>query len=166
MFENFFIDFFNKYKGGHNFLHIVTPEEICIYEGELSNGKSCGINCIPVEFFENSPVRVFKFLSCFVSGVICRSHVPRLLTDTFLKPVVKNRQEDPTYNRNYKPLAVANSASKFIEKVIFSRIERYLGTSSNQFGFKKSHSTGQCIYALKETINYYFSLKTQVFACF
>ena len=67
---------------------------------------------------------------------------------------------------NYRPIAVATSATKLIEKVIYSRIERHLRTSSNQFGFKKAHSTDQCIYALKETINYYYSLNTPVFACF
>ena len=116
---------------------MTTPEEMCIYAGELSNGKSCGIDCIPAEFFKNAPARVFEFMSRFVNGVMCHSYVPRLLTDILLKPVVKSSLKDPTDSGNYRLIAVATSASKLIEKVIYSRIERYLRTSSNQFGFKK-----------------------------
>ena len=34
---------------------------------------------------------------------------------------------------------------------------------SNQFGFKKGHSTDLCIYALKEHIEYYENRNTSVF---
>ena len=80
---------------------------------------------------------MFQFLSYFVNGIVCYSHVPRALTDIHLKPVVKNCQKDPTDSGSYRPIAVATSASKTIEEVIYSRIYRYLGNSSNQFGYKK-----------------------------
>ena len=50
------------------------------------------------------------------------------------------------------------SASKMIEKVIYSLVEHFVEPSYNQFGFKNGHSTDPCSYALKETINYYYSL--------
>ena len=46
------------------------------------------------------------------------------------------------------------------------RLEAYLYSSDNQFGFKSKHSTELCIYALKETIQYYKHLNTPVFVCF
>ena len=43
------------------------------------------------------------------------------------------------------------------------KCEDYLSTCSNQFGFKKGHSTDLCIYALKEYIEYYKNRNTSVF---
>ena len=80
--------------------------------------------------------------------------------------MVKSSQKDPTDSVNYRLTAVATRDSKLMEKVIYSRNERYLGTSPNQLGFKKTHSTDQCIYALNETINYYYILSTPLSACF
>ena len=46
---------------------------------------------------------------------------------------------------------------------ILLKYEEYLFTSSNQFGYKKGHSTDLCIYALKEFIKYYKKRSTSVF---
>ena len=47
-----------------------------------------------------------------------------------------------------------------------NRIENFLTTNGNQFGFKKGHGTDQCIYALKEVIQMYNSLNTGISLCF
>ena len=60
----------------------------------------------------------------------------------------------------------ALAASKIFETLILNRIENYLVTSDNQFGFKPKHSTELCIYALKEVVNYYKSLNTPIYLCF
>ena len=63
---------------------MTTPEELFLYAREFYNGKSYGIDCIPAEFYKNASVPVFQFLSRFVNGVMCRSHVPWLVTDIVL----------------------------------------------------------------------------------
>ena len=56
--------------------------------------------------------------------------------------------------------------SKIIEVIILGRIEIFLDTNPNQFGFKKKHDTDQCICVIKE-INYlYQTLNGSVFVCF
>ena len=39
-------------------------------------------------------------------------------------------------------------------------------TAPYQIGFRRNHSTDMCIFALKETVNYYHALNTPVFICF
>ena len=51
------------------------------------------------------------------------------------------------------PIALASVFSKMIEVIILARIEIFLDTNPNQFGFKKKHGTDQCIYVLKEIID-------------
>ena len=47
---------------------------------------------------------------------------------------------------NYRPIALASVVSKVAEIVIYNRISGYLDTCPNQFGFKRNHSTDQCMY--------------------
>ena len=41
---------------------------------------------------------------------------------------------------------------------MLDRIEMYMITNPNQFGFKRKHGTDQCIYDLKEIIDLYRKL--------
>ena len=47
-----------------------------------------------------------------------------------------------------------------------NRLEEYLWTNDNQFGFKSGHSTDLCIYALTEFIEYFKSRSTSVYVAF
>ena len=56
--------------------------------------------------------------------------------------------------------------SKLVEVIMLDRIEMYMNTNPNQFGFKRKHGTDQCIYVLKEIIDLYRRLNGSVFVCF
>lgn len=53
-----------------------------------------------------------------------------------------------------------------MENVILCKIESYIDTSHNQFGFKRKHSTDLCIYALKNIVQYYRHHNSPIFTCF
>ena len=147
-------------------IKVVTPEEICLLAGELDSTKAMGSDHIPCQVFKYAPVSMLRWLANFFNGVLSHMYVPTGLSDVLIRPIIKNKLNDPRDSSNYRPIAIATSASKLVEKLIMERLVTYLGTSSNQFGFKKYHSVDMCIYALKETINYYRSLGTPLFACF
>ncbi len=56
--------------------------------------------------------------------------------------------------------------TQIIELIIFERIEGLLVTTDNRFGFKSKHSTDMCVYAFRQTIDYYNSHGNPVFICF
>ena len=60
---------------------------------------------------------------------------------TIMAPIIKNKSGDLSGNNNYRPIALATVASKLFESLILSRATPFLTTCSNQFGFKKQHST-------------------------
>ena len=62
--------------------------------------------------------------------------------------------------------ALASVISKLVEMIMLDRIEMYMITNPNQFGFKRKHGTDQCIYVLKEIIDLYRKLNGSVFVCF
>ena len=76
---------------------------------------------------------------------------------------MKNKCGNISESNNYRPIALATIISKLFESVLLVKCEDYLSTCSNQFGFKKGHSTDLCIYALKEYIKYYKNRNTSVF---
>ncbi len=53
--------------------------------------------------------------------------------------------------------------TKIFENVLFTRLEYYVLTNANQFGFKSKHGTDMCIYALKEIVLTYRSLNLTMF---
>ena len=52
------------------------------------------------------------------------------------------------------------------EHIIAERLEIYLWTNENQFGFKSGHSTDPCVYALTEFIEYSKSRSASVYVAF
>ena len=81
-------------------------------------------------------------------------------------PIVKDKSGKLASKDNYRPVALASLISKVLEIVIFKRLEDFIETGSNPFGFKKSHSTDMCIYTLKELISHYRKLGSNVYLCF
>ena len=67
---------------------------------------------------------------------------------------------------NYRPIALASVVSNVDEILIYNRISVYLDTCPNKFGFKRNHSTVQCILVLKEIIDAYCIINGCVFTCF
>ena len=83
-----------------------------------------------------------------------------------LSVVIKGNAGKISSKDNYRPIALASVLSKLVEVIMLDRIELYVNTNPNQFGFKRKHGTDQCIYVLKEIIDLYRRLNGSVFICF
>ena len=71
---------------------------------------------------------------------------------------IKDKAGEISSKDNYRPIALASVISKLrlsIEVIMLDRIEMYMNTNPNQFGFKRKHGTDQCIYVIKEIIDLY-----------
>ena len=63
-------------------------------------------------------------------------------------------------------MTLANVISKVFEKVLLSRLLPFLNTLPNQFGLKPKHGTEQCVFILKECLQYYVQHGSVVFTCY
>ena len=61
---------------------------------------------------------------------------------------------------------MSSITSKAFEHIILLRLEEYLWTTDNQFGFKSGNSTDLSMYALSELIEYFKSSSTSVYVAF
>ena len=88
------------------------------------------------------------------------------MINSIIVPLVKNKCGNLTDKNKYRPIALSSITSKVFEHIILLRVEEYLWTTDNQFGFKSGHSTDLCIYAPSELIKYFKSRFTSVYIAF
>ncbi len=93
-------------------------------------------------------------------------YVASKIVETVIRPVIKNKSGDATDKHNYRLIDISTTMSKVLERLMIHTIDSYLYTTDNQFGFKQNHGTGICIYALKQTIDYYKRNYSPVFSCY
>ena len=79
-------------------------------------------------------------------------YIVNTILETVIIPVIKNKSGDATDKHNYRPIAISTTMSKVLELLMLRKIDSYLYTTANQFGFKQNHGTDMCIYSLKPSI--------------
>ena len=56
-------------------------------------------------------------------------------------PIANDKRASVCSTSNYRPIALATTMSKLLEKIILNRICDNLVTNPNQLGFKPKHNT-------------------------
>ena len=96
------------------------------------------------------------------------SYMSQSMINSIIVPLIKNKCGNLTDKNNYRPIALSSITYKVFEHILLLilRLEEYLWTTDNQFGFKSGHSTDLCIYALSELIEYFKSRSISVYVAF
>jgi hypothetical protein len=145
---------------------IVKTHEVDFCIKNVAANKAAGPDGLTAEHFKFCSKRILVLLSVLFSSMLIHGYLPSSMVESVLVPIVKNKCASLASKDNYRPIALSNVTTKFLESVIISRIEEYLWTCENQFGFKKGSSTDQCIYLLKELIHSSNQKGSFVFCCF
>lgn len=72
-----------------------------------------------------------------------------------LVPIIKDKAGKINSTDNYRPIALASTLSKVLERTLLNKLEQLVLTFDNQLGFKPKHGTDMCIFALKEILDLY-----------
>ena len=88
-------------------------------------------------------------LSIVMSAILVHCYVPKSMLKSVIVPIIKNKNKRISDKDNYRPMCISNVFTKVVEKVLYSRMEVYLQTTHNQFGFKQKHGTEMCVFVLK-----------------
>ena len=144
----------------------VTVNEVLSLVHSLESGKSAGLDGLNGECLKYADVILSVLLSFCFTCMFKHSYLPSAMLDSVIIPLVKNKCGDLSDISNYRPIAISCIVSKIFENVILLRIEEYLWTTDNQFGFKAHHSTDLCVYALTEFIEHFKNRSTSVYLAF
>ena len=134
------------------FLAPTTTEEIADIVSNLKNSSSSG--------YDNIPTKLIKYCNNELAPII--AHINnQSLTDGIFPTSLKIARVVPIFKNgnastvsNYRPISILSVFSKVFEKIVHTRLEKYLLENailhSNQFGFRSRLST--CM-ALLELMN-------------
>ena len=145
---------------------LVSPSMVTDAIKNLSMNKSCGLDGITAEHLKYASERLPYLLSMCITSFFTHGFLPESMLSVLIVPVIKDKAGNINAKDNYRPIALASIISKIVEMIMLDRLETYLLTQPNQFGFKKKHGTDQCIFALKELINKYKSGGSCIYTCF
>ena len=140
--------------------------EIRKVNDSLEKGKSGGLDNLSAEHLLYAGQRLDIMLSLLFNLCIVHGFLPDHLISNILIPIIKDKSSNVIDKGNYRPIALSSVISKVLEVLLLDSMEYYLFTSDNQFGFKSKHSTHQCIYILKELIEFYRSHNSPMYLCF
>ena len=116
---------------------IVSSDNVISAINRLDCNKSNGFDGINVEHLKFCSEKVLKLLALCFSSFFIHGFLPNSMLEVLLVPLVKNKSESICKKSNYRPIALASIMSKVLEYILYDRMEMYLLTSCNQFGFKK-----------------------------
>ena len=145
-------------------------KEVIMIVNDLPSGKSSGFDGLNSESLKHTDPSVCLLLSICFTCMFTHCYMLSSMIKSIIVPLVKNKCGNLADKNNYRPIAFFAIkiciSSKVFEYVILFRLEVYLWTNDNQFGFKPSHSTDLCVYALTEFIEYFKSRSTSIYVAF
>ena len=119
----------------------VTMSEVNEVVKSLPSRKSSGLDGLNDESLKHADPLLCLLLSICYTCIFKHCYMPQSMVNSVIVPLVKNKSGDLTDKNNYRPIALSSIASKVFEHIIILRLEEYLWTNDNQFGFKSGHST-------------------------
>ena len=146
-------------------MHVSVSEVLDLLRGQ-PNDKATGMDGLSGESLKFADPLLAVLLSICFTCMFKHCYLPSSMLDSVIVPLVKNRNGNLSDKNNYRPIALSSTISKVFENVILYRLEEYLWTTDNQFGFKAGHSTDLCVYALTEFIEYFKRRSTSVYVAF
>jgi retron-type reverse transcriptase len=110
---------------------------------------------IPLKILKSTILSIATPLTAIVNSSLVHGIFPNALKIAKVCPVFKSG--DKTSIQNYRPISILPSFSKVFEKAIFNRITDYFDKNklmtSNQYGFRKNHSTSMALTDLYDRLS-------------
>ena len=134
----------------------VSSDTILHIIGKLKDKKSAGIDGISNHLLKSTAEYMIKPLYKMVNMSLSSGTVPNQMKVANVIPLYKGADAGSKHlYTNYRPIAILNSMSKVLEKVVEGKLRKYLDFhdmfSPCQYGFRSKRSTAQ---AMLDLINY------------
>jgi exonuclease III len=145
---------------------IVSESEIFEIIKDLPNGKSSGLDGLTGEHLKYAGMKLIYLLSLLCTAIFMHGVLPQSMLSSVMVPIVKDKNKRVCDKNNYRPICLANICTKVLEKVMLTRLEGYIETLPNQFGFKPKLGTEMCVFLLKDLLRFYMSNGSHMFVAY
>ena len=150
------------------FLNPTNIHEILEIVRLLKSTKSSG--------YDELSINVIKQIIHYIASPLCYIFNLSLSTGLFpqsmktAKIIPIYKKNDASIISNYRPISLLPSLSKILEKIVYKRLYSFLDINkiliSNQYGFRKNHSTDYAILQLCDQIAASLSKKEHIIGIF
>jgi hypothetical protein len=127
--------------------------------------KSDGVFTLVSDNFKNAPDILLEHLATLLNMCLIHGYLPECLILSTLIPIPKDKMGNLSCSQNYRGIALCTIILKIFEYVFLIKHGCNLRSSDHQFAYKENSSTTQCTWVAHETISYYNSNGSEVFAC-
>ncbi len=110
-----------------------------------SSTTSCELDPIPTSLLKQSVDDILPVITEIINTLLSQSTVPTSYRNAIVRPLLKKPGLDCEILKNYRPVSNLPYISKILEKVVASRLEEHLKSSSLyddvQSAYRNGHST-------------------------
>ena len=131
------------------FLEDCTTDEVAQIINDFENGKASDI---PIVLIKASSAIISSHLAPLYNRCISNGNFPDILKRGKISPIFKKGDREDI--ANYRPISTLPIFGKIFEKIIYSRLYKFLSSQGiiddSQFGFRQGHST---VHAVQHSVN-------------
>ena len=122
---------------------VIMSHEVCQAINKLSDNKASGVDHISAEHLKYASMKIAPLLSICFTAFMSHGLLPDSMLSVLLVPVIKDKAGKVGSLRvdNYRPIALASILSKVLERILLDRLNDFIKSTDNQFGFKAKHGT-------------------------
>ena len=135
---------------------------------KMKRGKAAGLDGITSEHLRFSHCLLSCVLSKLYNFMLRLAHVPHCFGLSYTVPVIKNNTHMHSKTitvDDFRGVSISPVLSKVLEHCILDRYCDFLGTSDNQFGFKRGLSCSHAIFTLRTVVDHYVNYGSTVNVC-
>ena len=164
-------EFRNKLNGKLNASHTgditkINSELIIKLINKMSSGKNDVSYDWRSDALKHGQTVLAPHLAALLRMFLTHGHVTEVFLKSALVPIVKDNNRSLSDSSNYRAIAISSIIMKLIDNVILEVEPTAFSTSSYQYGFQSGSSCALCTWAVSETVNYFTSRGSTVYACF
>jgi hypothetical protein len=106
---------------------------------------------------------VLLWLTELFNAIISRGYVPDGFGNNVIIPVIKNRCVGVDTVSNCRPVSIEPVYTKLFEKCLFTFIEPFLHSHSNQYGFVSNGGCNKALFTFRSTVQFFFDGDSRVY---
>ena len=97
---------------------IISPGKLEDAINSLAEGKSCGTDGIYAEHLKYCSINYRLLLARCMTSFLVHGYLPDTLMSVILVPIIKDKSGKINSKDNYRPIAIASTMSKLLEKLL------------------------------------------------
>ena len=150
--------------GRCTYSHSITLEDVSKAVLHMNPGKSDGSTGMTTDHVIQGSKKLQLYIAMLLDGMFHHGYAPDGFLLSTIISIPKNRRKSMNDSSNYRGIALSSVSGKIMDWIFLERYKDVFNTSDLQFGFKRGHSTTQCTFVVKETVNYYLNSGSNVYS--